>query len=122
MRQLHPAATDVGMIGDPELELRVGSDGRAGLRHDRAVDLHLAGEDEAARALTRCRESSFHQRHVEPGLGFGSGHVGRSVFSVDDPLGNRREPALREARIDQRLLGAGDAVAGQRAGSIEAEQ
>ena len=72
VRELDAAAADVRMIGRDQLDARVGGDRRAGLRDDLAVDRHLAGENQRARALARRREAALDERHVEARLCFGS--------------------------------------------------
>ena len=66
VRELDPAAADVGMVGTVDRHLGVGGDAGAGLGDRLAVDADLAGEDQRPRPLARRGEAALDEQHVEP--------------------------------------------------------
>jgi hypothetical protein len=57
------------MVGRCEFNHGVRRDGRPGLGDDLAVDPHLAGQDQRARPLARCGQSTLHEDNIEALLG-----------------------------------------------------
>ena len=118
MVQLEPAAADVGMIGDEERDGGVDADRRARLGCRLAVDAHLAGEDERARAFARRRQSPLDEQRVEAK---GLLQLVRSTAAADHPVGDGRQ-LTTELHGGERGARAVGAVGGEPSGFGEPEQ
>ena len=112
--ELQAAAADVRMIRHGELDARVGLDRRAGLRDDLAVDRHLAGEDQRARAFARRGEAAVDERDIEARLGRSPRVVSVSrrcsasnqLFRDTTQSAIAAEPAVRDPGVLERRVGA----------------
>ena len=66
LRELHPAAAHVRVIGTDHAHIGVDVDQRAGFVGAVAADVHLAGQDQRARLFPRLDEPFLHQQGVQP--------------------------------------------------------
>ena len=145
VRELDAAAADVGVVGDDELDARIGSDRGAGLGHDLAVHRDLPGQNQRARPLARRGEAAIDEEEIQTRFGppltacqrrplspffFVLSSLRGCIFrdadclasARDDPVGDRPELSLGEPRLDERVLGPRSALVGQLPRPFQAEE